>query len=144
MNAHPPLIGFSRDERIVFERSTLLPRAGLESEELDRYCHYIDLIHTLNYARNEVARQYLYQGLSREDAIRWLMEFGLENRGTATQRLNFIATLRTYVINYNFGQDLVAVYINGRAGDDRNARWEIYEEILTNPLAPNDIIEITP
>lgn len=132
---------FSREERIAFERSTLLPLAGLRDDQLELYYNYIDLIDALNYARNEVARHYLYGGMPRADAIQWLMKFGLETRGTASQRIDFIDALRSYVINYNYGKDLVAGYIKSRAGGDRDARWQVFREILTTPLSPRDMVD---
>ncbi len=134
-------LAFSREERIAFERTTLLPLAGLDGEKLDLYYNYLDLIDALNYARNEVARRYLYGGMPRENAIQWLMEFGLETRGTALQRINFIDALRTYVINYNYGKDLVSNYIRRNAGSDRDAQWQLFREVLETPLSPSDLVD---
>lgn len=134
-------LAFSREERIAFERSTLLPLAGLEGEQLELYYHYIDLIDALNYARNEVARHYLYGGMPRESAIQWLMAFGLETRGTASQRIDFIDALRSYVINYNYGKDLVADYVRSTAGSDRDAQWRVFREVLATPMSPRDMLD---
>ncbi|MGB1221940.1 MAG: hypothetical protein ACPG43_10390, partial [Alcanivoracaceae bacterium] len=134
-------LAFSREERIAFERSTLLPLAELEGEQLELYYHYIDLIDALNYARNEVARHYLYGGMPRESAIQWLMAFGLETRGTASQRIDFIDALRSYVINYNYGKDLVADYVRSTAGSDRDAQWRVFREVLATPMSPRDMLD---
>ena len=135
--SYAPEMAFRRSERIAFEREVLLPLAGLSSRELERYYHYIDLIGALNFARNEVARRYLYEEMPRADAIKWLMQYGLETHGTATQRLNFIDALRSYVINYNFGSQIVANYL--ARWDQPQQRWQAFEQLLATPLSPVDI-----
>lgn len=131
---------FDRQERLIYEREVLMPLAGLDSAELELYYHYIELIEALNYARNEVARKYLYEGMPKDEAIEWLMAYGLETRGTATQRLDFIEAMRSYVITYNVGRRLVREYIERTAGDDSGARWQSYRDILLAPLLPADLL----
>lgn len=131
---------FTPEESLSFERDVLMPLAGLDSSELERYYRYIELIGALNYARNEAARKFLYDGVSREDAIEWLMAHGLETRGTASQRLDFIAALRSYVVTYNEGRRLVAEHIDRVAGEDRDAQWRAFEEVILKPLLPVDLI----
>ena len=133
-------LAFRREERIEFERSVLLPLAGLDGTHLDAYYHYIDLLDELNFARNEVARRYLYGGMPREQAVQWLMEFGLETRGTAEQRLNFIDAQRAYVVTYNYGKQLVRAYVSSRARPGSDDAWRTFHEILTTPLMPEDLV----
>lgn len=133
-------LAFSREERIEYESSVILPMAGLENDNLDLYYRYFDLLDQLNFARNEVARRYLYEGMPKEKAIEWLMEFGLETRGTASQRLDFIEAMRTYVINYNFGKKLVREYVEAKSVLDRDARWEVFAEVLTTPIHPQQML----
>jgi len=133
-------LAFSREERIEFERSVLLPLAGLKVEQLDTYYHFIDLLDELNFARNEVARKYLYGGMPREQAVRWLMEFGLETRGTAEQRLNFIDAQRAYVVTYNYGKKLVREYVLSRARPGSDDAWQTFYEVLATPLMPADLV----
>jgi hypothetical protein len=132
-------LAFSRDERIDFERTVLLPMAGLDGRQLDTYYHFIDLLDKLNYARNEVARKYLYEGLPRDKAVQWLMEFGLETRATASQRLDFIDAQRAYVVNYNYGKQLVSDYVSSRARPGSADAWKTFYEVLTAPLMPADM-----
>jgi hypothetical protein len=133
-------LAFSREDRIAFERSVLLPLAGLSGENLETYYHYIDLLDELNFARNEVARRYLYAGMPREQAVQWLMEFGLETRATASQRLDFIDAQRTYVINYNYGKQLVRDYVLSRARAGSRDAWKTFYAVLTTPLMPADLM----
>lgn len=130
---------FTPQESLAFERDVLMPLAGLDSAELASYYRYIELIEALNYARNEAARKFLYDGMSREDAIQWLMAHGLETRGTASQRLDFITALRAYVVTYNEGRRLVREHIERVAGDDRDAQWQAFREVILKPLLPRDL-----
>lgn len=131
---------FTQPESLAFERDVLMPLAGLSSDELERYYRYIELVEALNYARNEAARKFLYQGVSREDAIGWLMTYGLETRGTASQRLDFIAALRGYVVTYNEGRRLVREHIERVAGDDREAQWQAFREVILRPILPREMM----
>jgi hypothetical protein len=135
-------LAFSRDERIEYESSVILPMAGLENDNLELYYRYFDLLDQLNFARNEVARRYLYEGMPKENAIVWLMEFGLETRGTASQRLDFIEAMRTYVINYNYGKTLVREYVEAKSELDKDTRWGVFEEVLTSPIQPQRMLRI--
>ncbi len=134
-------LAFPRQERIRFERDVVLPMAGLKSSQLALYYRYFDLLDQLNYARNEVARKYLYEGMSKADAIEWLMTFGLEARGTATQRLDFIDAMRTYVINYNFGKEIIRRYVERRAGADRDRQWQVFQDVLSLPMRPQHMLQ---
>ncbi len=137
--SHAIDLAFTESERMAFERKILLPMAGLSDENLDTYYRYISLIEALNFARNEAARKFLYEGVSREDAIQWLMDYGLETRGTASQRLDFIEAWRSYVVTYNIGRVLVREYLDATAGDDRNSHWEVFRDILMMPMMPMDL-----
>jgi hypothetical protein len=132
-------LAFTRSERLAFERKHLLPIASLEKKDLERYYHYIDIIDELNYARTEAARKYLYGGMAFDDAVQWLMDFGLETRGTATQRMQFIEAQRAYVVTYNYGKTLVKRYIEQEAGDNVDARWEVFEKVILTPMSPSEL-----
>jgi|GEM_PF-5278860 len=75
--------------------------------------------------------------MPREQAVEWLMKYGLETRGTAEQRLNFIEVLRGYVITHNFGTELVSAYIEEES--TMSSRWQRFIEMLATPLSPGDI-----
>ncbi|HBO1995410.1 TPA: hypothetical protein L4G24_001964 [Pseudomonas aeruginosa] len=130
---------FSEQERLQFETQTLLPLAGLDASQLAIYNRYREIKHELIYAWNEVARRYLYEGMNKDDAIKWLQKYGLETEATATQRLNFISSLRAYVVSYNYGRDLVREYIERESRGDEGLKWEIYQQLISNPVLPADL-----
>ena len=137
-------LAFSREERMQFNSEVLMPLAGLDASNLALYANYTDLLGKLNYARNTVASAYLYEGLGREEAIEWLMEYGLETRGTASQRLDFIDVQRAYVLTYNYGKQLVAEHIGETLTEDPDQAWEKFVDILLTPLGPQDLLPETP
>jgi hypothetical protein len=59
----------------------------------------------------------------------------------AKQRMDFIDKYRSYVINYNYGQDLVKQYIekNGGTADNPDKRWELFKELLSSPTTPSQM-----
>jgi hypothetical protein len=133
-------LAFTRSERMAFDRDILLPLAGIDASDIERYYHFVDLVGELNFARNTAASAYLYEGMSRDDAISWLMEYGLETRGTASQRLDFIDAQRAYVVTYNYGKRIVEDYIGEVLNQDPEQAWSQFSEILLTPMMPADLL----
>ncbi|HKI78265.1 MAG TPA: hypothetical protein VKA26_06965 [Ignavibacteriaceae bacterium] len=129
------------EERIKFEKEILFPLAGLDSSEADEYYEILRLIDKLSYAGNEAARNYLDGKFNNEEAIEWLMKYSLMTRERAEQRLKFIEKYRSYVINYNLGQDIVKEYIlsNGGIKDNPQLRWELFAKIISTPQTPSGL-----
>lgn len=136
-------LAFPRDQRIEFEKAALFPLAGLDAREADRYHELLELLEGLDYVDNEVARLYLGGEMDRETAADWLVDYKLMSPERARQRVDFIDTYRSYVINYNHGRDMVVDYIEAVAGNDVEKRWEAFEYLLSNPLNPSDLVEAT-
>jgi len=131
-------LAFPGDERVRFERDVLFPLAGLDAAEADRYYRLEALMGELGYAGNEAARDYLNGDMSREAAAQWLVDYGLYSPERAAQRVDFIDTYRSYVINYNLGKDMVAGYVE-RGTDDPDQRWQRFGKLLSSPLLPADL-----
>lgn len=129
-------VAFPEDEKLRFEREVLWPLAGLDVSEADRYYALQKLRSRLSYARNEAARGWLDGHMTRAQAADWLVRYGLVTRERAEKSLEFIATYRSYVVNYNVGRDLVRAYVE-RAGGDR---WSAFSSLLSAPLTPADLL----
>ena len=131
-------LSFTRAERIAYDRDVVLPMAGLKhlTPEIETYHRYVDYVERLNYARNEAARRFLYQGWSRERAIDWLVAYGLETRTIAEMRLNIIEAIRSYVITYNYGLDWVTEHIEGTDAPDTALRWQRLRALFEKPVMP--------
>jgi hypothetical protein len=132
---------FPGPDRVVFERQVLYPKAGLDPAAAANYDQLQELLRTLSYAGNEAARGYLDGKLTREAAHAWLVSYALMSPERAAQRLRFIETYRSYVINYNYGQDLVRRYIEARGGtaDHPDRRWQEFARLISSPRLPSDL-----
>lgn len=131
---------FPGEERIKFEKEVLFPLAGLDTTQVEKYYEIQALVRQLNYADNEAARRYLDGAFQRWEALRWLRRYALMSADQAEQRLKFIEEYRSYVINYNLGEDIVRRYVERHSGanvNDRAARWKLFERLLTVPLTPS-------
>ena len=139
-------VTFPGMEKNAFTKNVLLPLAGLDTTGLDRYYTALELKGQLNYVRNEVARGLLNGTMTEVEALRWLKEYGLNNEETALKAISFIRVNRSYVINYNYGKDLVKNYIESKGGTETapDKRWELFGKLLSNPLTPNDLLTNKP
>ncbi len=134
-------VAFPGEERVAFESSALFPAAGLDPAETNRYYAVHRLTGVLNYAHNEAARGYLNHSMSRQQAEEWLVTYTLMSAERAAQRVRFIDAYRSYVINYNLGQDLVRQYIEARGGtsDNPSRRWEEFRTLISSPRLPSGL-----
>ncbi|MEO7107134.1 MAG: hypothetical protein ABIZ09_12235, partial [Rhodoferax sp.] len=79
-------------------------------------------------------QRYLDGAITREAAIALLMKYTLQEEARATQRIRFIEVNRSYVINYNLGQDVVKDYVERRAGSGGQAAlWKVFTDLLMAP-----------
>jgi hypothetical protein len=138
-------VAFPGDERQAFEREVLFPLAGLDPARVDEYYRVLALLEGLDYAGNEAARRYLDGEIGREEAADWLVRYALSTPERAAQRVRFFDAYRSYVINYNLGQDLVRQWVEARlearggTADDPARRWQVFERLLTTPRVPSAI-----
>lgn len=134
-------VAFPGDERVQFEQSVLFPLAGLDASKADQYYHIQSLVSKLNYAGNEAARGYLNGTMTKEQTIDWLVKYALFDPARAEQRLRFIEKYRSYVINYNYGQDLVKQYVEKKSGKKPTAekRWRVFSDLLSSPRMPSGL-----
>ena len=124
-----------------FERESLFPLAGLDPARAAEYYETQALVEQLSYAGNEAARRYLNGTLDREAATAWLERYALMPRDRAAQRVRFFDQYRSYVINYNYGKDLVRTFIESRGGTAANPakRWQEFEGLLSSPRLPSGL-----
>jgi hypothetical protein len=132
-------VAFPKTERLAFERSELFPKAGLDPKNVEEYYGVLELIDKLSYAGNEAARLYVNGTIDAKQAAEWLQKYALYSPPRAEQRVRFIEQYRSYVINYNLGKDLVAAYVEKRAGGDAKKRWDAFEKLLSSPRLPSDL-----
>jgi hypothetical protein len=134
-------VAFPAKERVEFEGSVLFPLAGFDGSEAEQYYAIHNLTAALNYAHNEAARSYLDRAMTRDQAEEWLVTYALMSPERAKQRVRFIDAYRSYVINYNLGQDLVRKHIEVRGGtaDNPAKRWEEFKVLISSPRLPSSL-----
>ncbi len=132
---------FTPAERRKFEQEILWPAAGLDPERVDEYYAVQELVNQLGYAANEAARQMVDGKMSETEARAWLEKYALMDPARAQQRVKFIQRYRSYVINYNLGEDLVRHYLEARGGtsDQPQKRWREFAELLASPRLPSGL-----
>jgi hypothetical protein len=131
-------MAFPGNSRVEFEREQLFPLAGLDAGDADRYYRFLELRAQLNYAGNEAARNYLDGTFDSEQARQWLVDYNLDTPEEAEKKISFYDGYRSYVINYNYGKDLVAAWIEAD-GADSEERWKRFTRLLSYPMSPSDI-----
>ena len=133
-------MAFPGDERIAFEKEVLFPLAGLDPAKAEGYYRVQEEQRLLGYAGNEAARRYLDGEIDAEAAAEWLTQYAASEPARAAQRVRFFDTYRSYVINYNLGQDLVADWVERQAGDAPADRWRVFGQLLSSPRLPSDLM----
>jgi len=134
-------VAFPGDARMAFERDKLYPLAGLDPATAEKYSAVQKLVGKLSYAGNEAARRYLNGEIDRTAAVEYLQRWAMSPKDRAEQRTRFFDKYRSYVINYNLGQDLVREYVEKRGGTvDRPAdRWKVFRDLLSSPRLPSGL-----
>jgi hypothetical protein len=132
---------FTKPERLEFEKKVLWPAAGIDPSRVEEFYAVQDLVKQLNYATNEAARRFVNAEIDANAAAAWLQKYALMNEKRAKQAVKFIEKYRSYVINYNLGEDMVRHYIEKRGGTEQQPeqRWREFAQLLASPRLPGDI-----
>jgi hypothetical protein len=134
-------IVFTEPERLAFEREVLFPAAGIDPARAEEYYAVQEMTKQLSYAVNEAARRYGNGEINAAAAAAWLQKYALLDPQRAEQRVRFIDKYRSYVINYNLGEDMVRQYIEKKGGapDQPEKRWTQFQQLLSSPRLPSDL-----
>ena len=134
-------VAFTKPERLAFEKKVLWPAAGIDPSRVEEFYEVQDLVKKLSYATNEAARRYLNGEINADAAAAWLQKYALMDEKRAKQATKFIEKYRSYVVNYNLGEDMVRSYIEKRGGtaEQPEQRWHEFEHLLASPRVPGDI-----
>lgn len=130
-------MAFPGAEKWQFERDVLYPLAGLDASKAEEYDRFLRLLAQLSYAGNETARLYLNKEIDAEQFVALQQQYLLQSEAEARQRLRFVEAYGAYVINYNWGKDLVKAYIEQARTQDE--RWQRFMILLTTPRLPSSM-----
>jgi hypothetical protein len=126
-------------DRMKFEKEVLFPAAGIDSKRADEYYAVQDLMKDLDYATNEAARRLINGEIDENAAVQWLQKYAVMEPARAEQRVKFIQRYRSYVINYNLGEDMVRRCIEKRSGTDPEKWWSEFAKLLSSPRLPSGL-----
>jgi hypothetical protein len=129
----------TKADRMKFEKEVLFPAAGIDASRADEYYAVQDLLKQLDYAANEAARRLINGEIDENAAVKWLQKYAVMEPARAQQRLKFIQRYRSYVINYNLGEDMVRRYIERPTGRDPGKRWSEFAKLLSSPRLPSGL-----
>ena len=129
-------LAFPGDEATAFERDVLFPLAGLDPATADRKAQLGRLQRRLARAEYTIADDYLAGRVGRDETIARLSKYTLAEPAKAAQRLRFIDTYRSYIINYGLGRDVVQAWVE-RQGPNR---WDGMETLLASQILPVDLL----
>ena len=131
-------LAFPAGEQIAFEMKTLYPIAGLNPATAKALAELTQATRSLSSATYTIADDYLAGRISRDAAKALVQRYELASPARAEQRMKFIDTYRSYIINYGLGRDMVQAHIE-RAGPSPAARWKAMEKLLSEPTLPADL-----
>jgi hypothetical protein len=131
-------LAFPGAEKVRFEREQLYPLAGLDPATAEAYDAFTRAKTALSGAEYTIADDYLAGRVDKTQAVALLRKYGLMTQARAEQRMKFIDTYRSYVINYGLGQDMVREHVE-RAGPSPDARWARMEAVISQPTTPADL-----
>ena len=136
-------MAFPGHERTKFAKEVLLPLAGLDTTGISLYFRAVAIKGRLNYARNEAARGIINKTMTDEQALKWLQDYALFNEETARKSIDFIKANRSYVINYNYGMDLVENYVESKIKDNPTVenRWKVFGELMSRQVRIGDLVK---
>lgn len=134
-------VAFPGKERAEYEKKVLFPLAGIDPDKADKYYEILHLVEKLNFARNEASRKYYDGEFNKDELVNWLVKYTLATKKRAEKSVDFINKYGSYIINYNYGQELCKNYIEKHGGteDNPSKRWEIFAELISNPYTPSDL-----
>ncbi|WP_250464401.1 hypothetical protein [Microbulbifer litoralis] len=131
-------LAFPGEEKTRFEKEVLYPLAGLDPSQAEKYDRVLELIEQLGYAGNEIARQYIDGEIEGDQVVALFQKYTVKSPEKAAQRKRFVDTYGAYVINYNWGKQLVADYVEqGVASPDE--RWQRFATLLSSPRLPSSL-----
>jgi hypothetical protein len=136
-------VAFPGAERVRFERERLYPLAGLDQGLAEKYHEVLLALDELSHAGNEAARKYLNGRISKDEAVTWLVKYTVTSRPRAEQRVRFFDVYRSYVINYNYGKDLVRRYVEAHGGTvgQPDVRWKVFGDLISSPRLPSGLTD---
>jgi hypothetical protein len=129
-------LAFPGDEGTRFEAEVLAPLAGITGADFAKKARLGALTRRLARAEYTIADDFLSGRVARDETIARLATYTLTTPDKATQRLRFIETYRSYIINYGLGRDTVQAWVEHQGPD----HWAGMETLLSSQILPVDLM----
>lgn len=68
-----------------------------------------------------------------------LQKYTLVSPEKASQRVDFYDTYGAYVINYNWGKELVKQWVESGKDQSTEGRWKRFSQLLSSPRLPSTL-----
>jgi hypothetical protein len=134
-------MAFPENEKIDYEKEVLFPLAGIDAVQAEKYYEITDLVSKISYVRNAASKAYLNGDRTKEETVDWLVKYALRDRKGAEQSLKFVDVYRSYIINYNYGLDLVREYMKTENELTEEEKWKRFEYLISTPQVPSNLIK---
>jgi len=125
-------MAFPGSERLAYEKETLFPLAGIDSNLASDYYKIQGIRKELNFAEINIAKDFLNGSINHEEAANLIQKYLLYSPDRATQRLSFYTTYRSYVINYSLGEQMIREFVEG-FGNSQEAHWKAFYQLFSSP-----------
>ncbi len=132
-------MAFPGEQKSDYEKKVLFPLAGLDPALSEKYSEFSKLSEKLSYAGNEVARLYMNKKINAKEAQAMLQQYALMSEKRAAQRVKFFDSYGAYVINYNWGKDLVKNWVEAGPDQTQAGRWKRFAKLLSSPRLPSTL-----
>ena len=129
-------LAFPGDEGTRYEAAVLAPLAGIAEADFAKKARLGALMRRLARAEYTIADDFLSSRVDRDTTITRLAKYSLTTPDKAAQRLRFIETYRSYIINYGLGRDTVQAWVEGQGPD----HWAGMETLLSSQILPVDLL----
>jgi hypothetical protein len=128
---------FEPEELANWLATTIYPAAGINGEP-EQEAAIGEAQRDLRAVSANAALLIHDQGASEEDAVRYLMRYGLRTEEEARKHLGFIThpLWRTYIFCYHAGRDLLGQWISGGPASERQSR---FRTLLTEQVYPSQV-----
>jgi hypothetical protein len=129
-------LAFPGDEGTRFEAEVLAPLTGITDADFAGKARLGALMRRLARAEYTIADDFLSGRVDRDTTISRLAKYSLTTPDKAAQRLRFIETYRSYIINYGLGRDTVQAWVEAQGAD----HWAAMETLLSSQILPVDLM----
>jgi hypothetical protein len=132
-------LAFPGDESVTFQRDVLAPLAGINAESVEIWNKYVVLSGQLgSHAASATAQRYIDGEITRDEAVQERIKYGLRTPREAERNVRFVEDVRSYVLNYSLGEEIVSTYIDSRSSSEDD-KWDAFERLINELPAASDL-----